>query len=187
MIVGLDFSLTATGVCAITDGEAECITVGSKKEDAWYEFPERVESIAGQADSWLAPDRHGGSGSVADVQLVLESPAFAARSSSLDRLFGGWWIFAHSLMWIFSYSPPLLVTPSQVKKFATGKGNAGKDEVLLAVARRYPDVQIKNNNEADALVLAAIGAAAMEEPFNGTLTKYQKEVIEAVRLGAEKK
>ena len=174
MIVGLDFSLTATGVCAITDGEAECITVKSRKEDVWHEFPDRVHGIAFDIEAWLGD---------ASPLLVIESPAFAATSSSLDRMFGGWWMFVDTLMNSCGYEPPLLVTPTQVKKFATGKGGGlgtGKVEVALGIAKLFPDVALHNADEADALVLAAIGAAAHNEPFMGTLTKQQLEVVEAV-------
>lgn len=176
-MLSVDFSLTATGVCAITDAEAECITVGSKSTD-WWDFGERPRGIAAAIDKWHGEDRPA---------WVIESPSFMSRGRGHDKVLVGWHMFVDHMVFELGYNPPLLVTPSQVKKFASGKGNAGKDEVLLAVARRFPDVQIKNNNEADALVLAAIGAAVMGEPFIGVLTKYQQEVIEALRLGTEKK
>jgi len=172
MILGIDFSLAATGVCAITDGEAECVTIGSKKEETWDRFPGRVNSIVDQIVEWAEPP--------ADVTVVIESPAFTARSSSLDRMFGGWWLAVAELQHHLS-DPPLLVTPTQVKKFATGKGNAGKDEVILATARRFPDVDVRDNNQTDALQLAAIGAAAMREPFNQGLTKAQEQIVADIR------
>lgn len=176
MILGVDFSLTATGVAYIEDGAAECATIRSKKEDGWWEFPSRVQDIAYAVDLWRNP-----LGLPGPAQLVIETPAFAAKSASLDRMFGGWWMFVSTIMRDCLYEPPLLVTPSQVKKFATGKGNAGKDEVMLAVSRRYPDVPVKDNNQTDALVLAAIGAAVLGEPFNASLTVAQQSVVEAVR------
>lgn len=177
MILGIDFSLTATGVCAIEGSAAECITIRSKKEDAWWEFPMRVEGIAVRVHDWSGDSALGAS-------LVIETPAFAGKSSSLDRMFGGWWLLVNAFSRL-GVDPPLLVTPSQVKKFATGKGNAGKDEVMLAVSRRYPAVEVTDNNQTDALVLAAIGAAVMGEPFSDSLTKGQQEVVEAVRLRGE--
>jgi Holliday junction resolvasome RuvABC endonuclease subunit len=44
-----------------------------------------------------------------------------------------------------------------VKKYLTGKGTAGKDEVMMAVARRFAWFD-GDNNEADALGLAAATA-----------------------------
>ncbi len=50
-----------------------------------------------------------------------------------------------------------------IKKYATGKGNADKDAMLLAAERRWPGV-VTNNNEADALW---IGALACKELGDG--------------------
>ncbi len=175
MILGIDFSLTSTGVCAITDGEAECITIRTKREDVWWEFPERIAKIATQLEDWAAFSAENG-----PARVVIETPAFAGKSSSLDRMFGGWWMFVSELINGMMLDPPILVTPQQVKKFAAGKGNAGKDEVLAAVIRGYPDVEVNGNDQADALVLAAIGAAVMGEPFNRSLNLKQQEVVTAV-------
>lgn len=173
MIVGIDFSLTSTGVCKIVDGEATCMTIKTKPEQLWWEFPARVQGIADEIASWV-----DGSG---EVFLVIESPAFSAVSSSLHRMFGGWWLLLNHLIGVWGFDVPVRVTPAQVKKYATGKGNAGKDAVLLAVARRYPDVVFQGNDEADAFVLAVIGAGVYGCPF-GVLTKYQQEVVDAVRV-----
>lgn len=173
MIVGIDFSLTATGVCSLTDGEAECVTITSRKEHEWWEFPRRVEGIALDIEAWLGREH--------EPTLVIETPAFAAKSSSLDRMFGGWWLLVETLMTACLYAPPILVTPGQLKKFATGNGNAPKDAVMLAVARSYPEVNVTDNNQTDALTLAAIGAAVMGEPFTKTLTKAQEKIVADIR------
>lgn len=178
MILGIDFSLTATGVCAITDGEAECITVRSGPGSEWWMHPDRVASIADKIAEWAI--LLGGV-----PAWTIESPSFGSKGQ-LDKLYSGWWMLVDALM-LRGWDPPLRVTPSQLKKYATGRGNAAKDEVLLAVARRFPDVAPKNNNETDALVLAAIGAAAYGEPFAGELTKYQQDIVDAVRAGGKDK
>jgi Holliday junction resolvasome RuvABC endonuclease subunit len=43
------------------------------------------------------------------------------------------------------------VTPAELKKFATGKGNAKKDAMLAAARERWPSKAIADDNEADAL------------------------------------
>lgn len=174
MILGIDFSLTATGVCVISDGEAECATIKSVKEETWDGFPKRVADMTQRIVSWV--DDHE-----EPAALIIESPSFASKSSSLDRIHGGWWLLVADFL-RRGYDTPLLVTPAQVKKFATGKGNAHKEDVRLAVDRRYPDVPVSSNDEADALILAAIGAAVFGRPFNGALTKLQAELVEKVRL-----
>lgn len=174
MILGVDFSLTATGVCAITDSEAECVTIGSKPGAEWWTHPARVRSIVSGIMRWA--DLSDG-----PPAWVIESPSFGSKGQ-LDRLYSGWWMIVDSLL-DFGWEPPLRVTPSQVKKFATGKGNASKHDVMLAVERRYPDARIADDNQADAVILAAIGAAAYGEPFNGTLTKIQEKIVADVATG----
>lgn len=172
MILGIDFSLTSTGVCAIDKGSAECITVGSKQEQVWQEFPDRVKGIIHQALDWA---------DTKDPIVLIESPAFGAKGSALDRMFGGWWLAVEALV---PRSGALFkVTPGQIKKFATGNGAAKKDAVMLAVARRHPEVEFQTNDESDAFVLASIGAAAFGEPYAAPLTQYQQEIVDAVRAG----
>jgi len=42
-------------------------------------------------------------------------------------------------------------SPSEIKKHATGKGNAGKDQMVAAAKRKWPEKQISDDNMADAL------------------------------------
>ena len=49
------------------------------------------------------------------------------------------------------------VHTGMLKKFATGKGNAGKDVMLAAARDRWPDQEIEDDNQADALWLLAWG------------------------------
>lgn len=175
MIVGIDFSLTGTGVCAITDGEPECITEKSGPGSEWWMHPLRVQRLADNVAEWATEKS-------TVPAWVIESPSYGSRGRGHDMVLSGWWLFIDHLMQL-GWEPPLRATPSQVKKFATANGNAKKHEVMLAVERQYPDARIKNDNEADAVILAAIGAAAYGEPFNGTLRKHQQEVVAAVAAG----
>ncbi len=43
------------------------------------------------------------------------------------------------------------LSPSEIKKHATGKGNAGKDQMLAAARAKWPGVEIVDDNHADAL------------------------------------
>lgn len=46
--------------------------------------------------------------------------------------------------------------PAELKKAATGKGNANKDTMLCEAIRRFPDVAIEDHNHADALLLSVV-------------------------------
>lgn len=45
-------------------------------------------------------------------------------------------------------------SPSEIKKFATGKGNANKEAMIAAARIKWP--QVRDDNEADALHLLAL-------------------------------
>lgn len=48
-----------------------------------------------------------------------------------------------------------------VKKLATGKGNADKAAMIEAARRRWPDANIRDDNEADARWIAECGFASI--------------------------
>jgi Holliday junction resolvasome RuvABC endonuclease subunit len=43
------------------------------------------------------------------------------------------------------------VSPSEIKKHATGKGNAKKDMMIAAAKNKWPGVEIVDDNQADAM------------------------------------
>ena len=180
-VLGIDFSLTGTGLCLIRDGEAECVTVGAKSRE-WWQFGERVREIVAHVDA-MATDENGDT-----AALLIESPSYGSTGRGHDMVLVGWHMLVDELVCRYGYEPPVRVAPTQVKKFMLGKG-AGKGVTKLAAAvaagRRFPDVRIDDDNKADALIIAAIGAAVYGEPFNGELTKYQQEVVAAVAAGKE--
>ena len=49
------------------------------------------------------------------------------------------------------------VHSATLKKFATGKGKAGKDEMVLKAKEFYPSVEILDDNHADALLILRYG------------------------------
>ena len=49
------------------------------------------------------------------------------------------------------------IAPNALKKFATGKGNAQKDQIMLAVYKKW-GFEASTNNIADAYVLARMAA-----------------------------
>lgn len=156
-VVGLDLSLTSTGWARVTD--AGTITTGriqskGAKSATLAERQARLLDLTAQivGAAWSA-----------DL-VVIEGPSFGQhrQSGQHDRA-GLWWLVVHQLV---SVTQVVEVPPASRSKYATGKGNAAKDTVLLAVARRFPTVDITGNDEADALVLAAMGARHLGTPID---------------------
>lgn len=156
-VIGLDLSLTGTGVAAIDVATAALSTAVHASP------PPASDSLAGHA----ARHRQLADGIVS--QVVAADPALAVieglqfsvkmRDSSLTRRGFLWWSVIEGLT---AAGVPLMeVTPQQIKQFATGKGNASKSEVVAAYAKAWPDAPMGRSVEdrADAAHAAALGAA----------------------------
>lgn len=144
-IMGLDVSLTATGV-ALAEGSttgAEVFTICPKTKGVhrMIEVRERI------LDAHLncRPDL-----------VVIEAPSLGASKSSHAKEMGGIWWFVRVSLYEFCDTPVVEVPPSTLKKYATGKGNANKERVLVEAVKRL-GYDGSDHNESDALWLAEIG------------------------------
>lgn len=62
-------------------------------------------------------------------------------------------------------APLVEVNPRTRAKFATGSGNASKDDVVTAMRAAFPHVRIQDDNVADAVALAVAGARWLGAPL----------------------
>lgn len=172
IFVGLDLSLTSTGVAVIHNGVATVRRITSKPK------PKATsEDTAARLDALVAEIISSIPGS--DQTLIaVEGPSFGSSGSAAHILGGLWWLVRHALR--VEGFDVVVAAPGTVKKYATGSGNAPKDQVLAAVVRRYSAVDVTGNDEADALVLAAIRARLEGHPFEGALPQPQADAVKAV-------
>lgn len=76
---------------------------------------------------------------------------------------------------------PTIVAPQSLKKFATGKGNARKDDVKLAVYKKW-GLEFSDDNLADAFVLSQVGRVL----HTGEKTlQYEADVLQKVSAHTE--
>lgn len=149
-VLGIDLSLTATGLA----GPDWTRTL---KPPAKLAGVARIDWILSQIDDQLVRDGY------LDLAVV-EGPAFsrqAGQAGHHERA-GLWWAVARELD--HDDVPYAVVSPTALKRYGAGKGNAGKDDVLREVTRRF-DWFTGDNNAADALVLAAMGADHLGHPI----------------------
>ncbi len=156
--VGLDLSLADTGVAVIDeDGGITTARIRSKAAPT-PDLKARAGRLVDHVSAILAAVPDG-------IECVtVEGMSFASRSAHAHDMGGLWWLVVTGLIDV--WHTVHVVPPSNVKKYATGNGGASKDEVLAQVIRRYPATTLSNNNEADALVLAAIGARHHGHPVD---------------------
>lgn len=160
-IHALDLSLTATGYARVFNGEIFHATISPPRG---MNGIERIDWIAREITSFDFPDL-----------LVFEGFSFASNDAGSHERIGLAYMLRH---WAWKRDIPfMLVAPSQLKKFVTGKGNAEKSLVLREVWRRW-NIAAANDNEADACGLLMIGRCIVGEIEPET--QPQKEVLAAL-------
>jgi crossover junction endodeoxyribonuclease RuvC len=164
-VVGLDLSLTGTGVAHIDDGgmHTTLITSKGKLADSLQMRASRLAVIKERIAN-LIPER---------ALVIIEQPAYSQTGGSHHDRSGLWWLVVDYLA---AFNQVVEVAPGTLKKFATGKGNAGKDEMLAAAIRRYPEAEVTNNNVADAVHLAAMGARYLGHPQEADTVKIAESM-----------
>lgn len=142
-IVGLDLSLTATGIC----GDAGPRVYTSKRRGM-----DRLTDILDNV-YW---DQIGD----ATDLVVLEGYSFGSRGAAVVSLgeLGG--VMRHTMH--TNGCVYVEVPPSVLKKFATGKGNAGKPDMLAAAIRSGYDGP-NDDNAVDAWWLRQMGVYAVSD------------------------
>jgi crossover junction endodeoxyribonuclease RuvC len=110
--------------------------------------------------------------------VVIEGLAYASHTGKASERAGLWWMVMDALDEIGAHVA--VVSPAGRAKYATGKGNAGKDAVLAAVVKRYPGFEVSGNDQADALVLAAMGLDHLGEPL-AVMPQTHRAALDAVQ------
>lgn len=142
-IIGLDLSLTSTGVAG--NGWTQRL----KSPKRGHERLETLRTAVLQLCSGI------------DL-VVVEGPSYGSTGKTFHQLAGLWWLVTHSLH--MHGIPYAVAAPGQIKRYATGRGNADKDVVMREVTRRF-DWFEGGNDEADALILAAMGHDHAGQPL----------------------
>lgn len=145
--VGIDASLTHTGVCALVDGEAHPETWKPGKlrgvdrlayfRDRFRELFEVHWELVFALEGYSFGSRNGRE-TAGELGGVVRLAAYDAGIPG-DRL--------------------LVVPPSTLKKYVTGKGTADKAVMLLHVYKRW-GFETADHNVADAYALARFASAA---------------------------
>lgn len=177
-ISAIDPSMTSTGLANLkvdADGAVEWQTALVKSVSTGDQYAVLKQRFARSADKvlwlfneWGTPDL-----------IVMEGPSHHSIGR-VHTMAGQWWRFYGA---ISELAPVLIVPPANRIMYATGKGGSPKDQVMLAASRRYVDAPITNNDDADAVVLAAMGARVMNRPID-TLPKTHLRALDKIDVSA---
>lgn len=169
-VVGVDPSISSTGVAVISSYVA---VTRVQSKPGGQDLDDRLQRMRRQVLAVLE--------AMAVVEpslIVIEGPAFGKNNAQTHMLAGFWWLLVHGLQKV---APIAVVQPPTLKKFATGRGNAPKDEVLAAAVRGFPEIAVKGNDEADALALAAMGADRFGLLYAGGFPAAGRGAVASVR------
>lgn len=182
--IGLDLSLTGTGVGFVghDDGAPEiprfeCSRHGrpGKRNESLEQRLSRIEDIVSEIHSRISENLEW------PRLAVIEAPATSAQGGSSHDRSGLWWLTYKMLHQ--QAIPVVQVTTQKLKIYATGQGTkVDKEGVLVAMLRRHPEAPIRNNDEADALTLALMGARLLGEPVDGKLAQQYLRALDGVEL-----
>lgn len=148
-VVGIDPSLSSTGI-ALHDSSTRTIRPQAGSSDN----ARRLHQLVTRIDSYIKADRP-------DL-VVIEKVFVGALSKNTVLLLGGLaWCIRQRL---FELGVPYADVDNQkLKQYATGAGNASKDDMLSAA--RQSGVAVENDDEADAFFLHAMGRSQFSETW----------------------
>lgn len=175
--IGLDLSLTGTGVAIKRDDVTELHTIKTKPADFANDLL-RIQYISDQVAKYMPPRK--------EVNLVCIEDFFThgpSAGSAIKLIMLGTII----RMSIFEIGYPFaLISPMSLKKWITGKGNAEKSLILRDVFSKL-GITAANDNEADATCLGHLAVQillALNKGDTSGLPKHQKEVLTTI-LGSK--
>ena len=163
-VVGLDPSLRATGL-ALPDGELLTITTPSC--NTLDDKIERVQHVVGKV----------GVRARIGALVVIEGPAFGMNNKATHELAGLWWALVVRLA--EQGNQIAVMSPGQLKKFATGNSNAKKPDMRMALYQRA-GLDIRSDDEVDALWLRQAGLVRQGHPDALSLPKTQTAVLDSI-------
>lgn len=166
-VAGVDPSLTGTGVAA-ADGSLHTVVTGKT-----------ATTVAARAVR-LGLIRARVCGHVGmDVLVVIEAPGYSRGAEAGAHLRAGlWWLLVFELI---DYGCTVIeVSPTALKKFATGRGVATKADMRMALFKRA-GLDVADDNQADAWWLRQVGLHLTGSPDAIPLPAAQLAVIEPLR------
>jgi len=170
--LGIDASLTSPGFCIAKKHPPYLKSNNYKSKNTGFE---RIIEIHDEVNSllkeWYPPKK-----------IVMEElPAGSKSPYTIERaeLVG---VIKYLIYREGFWSNFILVNPSTLKKFATGKGNCDKPAMILQAYKEF-GIEFTCNDECDAFWLAQVGRAMDDHWKDLSKTKIRESVIEKLKAG----
>ena len=172
--LGIDLSLQATGVCIVSSDYS--IISKDILSSTTTNTSLRLFLLKNALTHFLTGHE--------DIKLCcIEGPSFGSKDGG--RLFQiGEWTGVVKLLLFELGIPFVAAVPSQLKKYISGTGkDVKKEHVMLDVYKKY-NVELRDNNIADAYVLSRIARdysyLLINKKLPSDIFQYQGEVLKAM-------
>lgn len=164
-VVGIDPNLTSTGLVMLQGDKHQNKVLKSGKKGA-----KRLADLGEQLTAFLAQHK--------PELAAIEGYAYAKKFGR--EALGEWGGIARYVMEQLSI-PFIEIPPTQLKKYATGRGDSSKPRVIVGVYKLW-GAEFDTDDEFDAYVLARIAQAVKAVQNGDTMVKefqlqYQREVL----------
>jgi len=168
-ILGIDASLTHTGLVVLNPANelihAETVSPKTKGVQRLFDYGQYIEHFLYEYEPVIA---------------VMEGYAF---TPAVGHAFGLGELGGIIKCELFKHKTPMhIVAPMSLKKFGTGSGKGDKNKIMLSVYRKY-GVELKDDDQTDAFILAQIGLRILQQKAGKLPTdvpKYELEVLKTV-------
>jgi crossover junction endodeoxyribonuclease RuvC len=168
--LGIDASLTSPGFCVAGDKEPYIQSSNYKSKNTGFE---RIIEIHNHTSSYFETW-------IPEKIIMEELPAGSKSPYTIERaeLVG---VIKNRIYRLDFWNRFILINPSTLKKFATGKGNCDKSAMILQAFKEF-NFEFTCNDECDAFWLCQVGRA-MDGHWEGlSRTKIREGVIEKLKL-----
>ncbi|MFI9553683.1 hypothetical protein [Nonomuraea endophytica] len=156
-MAGVDLSLTSTGIAFST---GHCLKVG-RADVTTLPLATRTEALRAMADEILL---HLETANLIVIEKFVLARGRAGTGGAGERAYL-YYLVVDALIHQ-THTPVAEVPQATLKTYATGRGNAPKDEVKDAVAKRLSMFTTRGNSDmCDAAVLAAMGSDQLGHPM----------------------
>ncbi|TDB86472.1 hypothetical protein E1264_17905 [Actinomadura sp. KC216] len=158
-VIGIDLSLTSTGLADFTHNGREVVTktIRSSPADGDSGQHSRLTRIVFEITE------HVSSQGPHPALVVIEGPSYGSKGAGTWDRAGLWWLLIDRLVGL--HHPFAIVPPATLKRFATGRGNATKTDMAVALAKRTDGLELRDDNQVDAWWLGAAGRDHLGLPF----------------------
>jgi Holliday junction resolvasome RuvABC endonuclease subunit len=153
-VMGVDLSVSSTGIC-LPDGSVDRIITTVNPDGGEHAQTRRLALVCEVIVIHVTEtDAH---------VVALEGFSYNSKQSQQHLTGGLGWMVRHALDQV--HVRWVVIPPASLKKYATGRGNAGKDEVLTSAAIRTGRPDLCHNDVVDAFWLRAMCLDGLGHPL----------------------